>query len=190
MAAGSWPVSRAASGPAICRCCSCGPRWDAPVRPGGFELVSALEVRVDTPRSRHLRVSPDGEITTMAAPLHYRVCPGSLKVPHPVARANANRRPSLRPSLRARRSANRASSRRRRRHDRSEPHRGPGRSHPASPTQPVPSGSRLPAAASVSPDRRPRQSRCSALQHRRAACEPARRVRRFVARDLEPVSQD
>ncbi len=52
---------------------------------GGFEILSALEVWVDTPRSRQVRVSLDGEITTMAAPLHYRTCPGTLKVLQPEA---------------------------------------------------------------------------------------------------------
>jgi diacylglycerol kinase family enzyme len=52
---------------------------------GEFEIVSALEVWVDTPRSRHVRVSLDGEITTMATPLHYRTCPGALKVLQPEA---------------------------------------------------------------------------------------------------------
>ena len=52
---------------------------------GGFEIVSAREVWVDTPRSRHIRVSLDGEVTTMAAPLHYRTCPAALKVLQPEA---------------------------------------------------------------------------------------------------------
>ncbi len=52
---------------------------------GAFEIVSAQKVRVDTPHARHVRVALDGEITTMATPLHYRTCPGALKVVLPEA---------------------------------------------------------------------------------------------------------
>ncbi len=52
---------------------------------GAFEIVSAPEMWVDTPRARHVRVALDGEITTMTTPLHYRTCPGALKVLQPEA---------------------------------------------------------------------------------------------------------
>ena len=52
---------------------------------GAFEIVSAPELWVDTPHARHVRIALDGEITTMATPLHYRTCPGMLKVLLPEA---------------------------------------------------------------------------------------------------------
>lgn len=52
---------------------------------GAFEIVSAPELWVDTPHSRHVHVALDGEIMTMATPLHYRTCPGMLKVLLPEA---------------------------------------------------------------------------------------------------------
>jgi diacylglycerol kinase family enzyme len=56
-------------------------------RSGAFEIVSATELWVDTrsARRRRLRVAFDGEVTTMTTPLHYRVCPGALKVILPAA---------------------------------------------------------------------------------------------------------
>ena len=52
---------------------------------GAFEIVSAPEVWIDTPNARQVRVALDGEITTMTTPLHYRTCPGALKVLLPPA---------------------------------------------------------------------------------------------------------
>ena len=52
---------------------------------GAFEIAPASEVWVDTPRARHVRVALDGEVTTMATPLHFRACPGALKVLLPEA---------------------------------------------------------------------------------------------------------
>jgi diacylglycerol kinase family enzyme len=49
-------------------------------RSGEFEIASAAELWIDTPNARHVRVALDGEITTMTTPLHYRTCPGTLKV--------------------------------------------------------------------------------------------------------------
>ena len=49
-------------------------------RSGEFEIASAREFWIDTPNARHVRVALDGEITTMTTPLHYRTCPGTLKV--------------------------------------------------------------------------------------------------------------
>jgi diacylglycerol kinase family enzyme len=47
---------------------------------GAFEIVSARELWIHTPNARHVRVAIDGETTTMTTPLHYRTCPGALKV--------------------------------------------------------------------------------------------------------------
>lgn len=47
---------------------------------GAFETVSARELWIDTPNVRHIRIALDGEIVTMTTPLHYRACPGALKV--------------------------------------------------------------------------------------------------------------
>ena len=47
---------------------------------GAFEIVSATELWIDTPRARRVRIALDGEITTMITPLHYRTCPAVLKV--------------------------------------------------------------------------------------------------------------
>jgi diacylglycerol kinase family enzyme len=47
---------------------------------GAFEIVSASELWIDTPNTRRVRVALDGEMTTMTTPLHYRMCPGALKV--------------------------------------------------------------------------------------------------------------
>jgi diacylglycerol kinase family enzyme len=47
---------------------------------GDFEIVSVPELWIDTPNARHVRVALDGEIATMTTPLHYRTCPGALKV--------------------------------------------------------------------------------------------------------------
>jgi diacylglycerol kinase family enzyme len=54
-------------------------------RSGAFEIVSGTELWIDTPRARHVRVALDGEITRMTTPLHYRTCPGALKVLLPPA---------------------------------------------------------------------------------------------------------
>ena len=51
---------------------------------GAFEIVSASELWIDTP-NRRVRVALDGEMTTMTTPLHYRMCPGALKVLLPPA---------------------------------------------------------------------------------------------------------
>jgi diacylglycerol kinase family enzyme len=52
---------------------------------GAFEIVSAAELWIDTPKARRARVALDGEITTMTTPLHYRTCPAALKVLLPPA---------------------------------------------------------------------------------------------------------
>jgi diacylglycerol kinase family enzyme len=52
---------------------------------GAFEIVSAAELWIDTPKARRVRVALDGEITTMITPLHYRTCPAALKVLLPPA---------------------------------------------------------------------------------------------------------
>jgi diacylglycerol kinase family enzyme len=52
---------------------------------GTFEIVSTPELWIDTPNARHVQVALDGEITTMTTPLHYRTCPGALKVLLPPA---------------------------------------------------------------------------------------------------------
>jgi diacylglycerol kinase family enzyme len=52
---------------------------------GAFEIVSATELWIDMPRTRHVRVALDGEVRTMTTPLHYRSCPGALKVLLPPA---------------------------------------------------------------------------------------------------------
>jgi diacylglycerol kinase family enzyme len=52
---------------------------------GAFKIVSAPELWIDTPNTRRVRVALDGEMTTMTTPLHYRTCPGALKVLLPPA---------------------------------------------------------------------------------------------------------
>jgi diacylglycerol kinase family enzyme len=52
---------------------------------GAFEIVSAAELWIDTPKASRVRVALDGEITTMTTPLHYRTCPAALKVLLPPA---------------------------------------------------------------------------------------------------------
>jgi diacylglycerol kinase family enzyme len=52
---------------------------------GAFEIVSAAELWIDTPKARRVRIALDGEITTMITPLHYRTCPAALKVLLPPA---------------------------------------------------------------------------------------------------------
>jgi diacylglycerol kinase family enzyme len=54
-------------------------------RSGDFEIVSAVELRIDTRRPRTVRVALDGEVTKMDAPLHYRTRPGALRVLLPLA---------------------------------------------------------------------------------------------------------
>lgn len=44
-----------------------------------FETLSTTELTIET-RRRSLRVSTDGEVTVMEAPLHYRIRPGALRV--------------------------------------------------------------------------------------------------------------
>jgi diacylglycerol kinase family enzyme len=44
-----------------------------------FDVVLAPGMEIET-RRRHMRVSTDGEVTVMEAPLRYRVRPGALKV--------------------------------------------------------------------------------------------------------------
>jgi len=52
---------------------------------GAFRIVPALELSIDTPKSRRVRVAVDGEITTMATPLHYRTYQAALRVLVPEA---------------------------------------------------------------------------------------------------------
>jgi diacylglycerol kinase family enzyme len=52
---------------------------------GAFEIVSAPELWIHTPKARHARVAIDGETTTMTTPLHYRTWPGALRVLLPPA---------------------------------------------------------------------------------------------------------
>ena len=52
---------------------------------GAFEIVSAPELWIHTPNARLIHVALDGEITMMTTPLHYRTCPGALKVLLPPA---------------------------------------------------------------------------------------------------------
>jgi diacylglycerol kinase family enzyme len=47
---------------------------------GAFEIMSASELSIHTLQPRRVRVSLDGEITTMTTPLHYRICRAALKV--------------------------------------------------------------------------------------------------------------
>jgi diacylglycerol kinase family enzyme len=54
-------------------------------RSGAFRIVSARELSIDRPHGGRLRVALDGEVTTMATPLHYRACPGALRVLVPPA---------------------------------------------------------------------------------------------------------
>ena len=49
-------------------------------RSGAFEVISAPELWIHTRHARQIRVALDGEIATMTPPLHYRICPGALKV--------------------------------------------------------------------------------------------------------------
>jgi diacylglycerol kinase family enzyme len=44
-----------------------------------FTALNATEAWIET-RHRHLLVATDGEVTTMASPLHYRTRPGALRV--------------------------------------------------------------------------------------------------------------
>jgi diacylglycerol kinase family enzyme len=54
-------------------------------RSGDFEIVASTELRVDTLRPhRRVRVALDGEVMKLATPLHYRMCPGALKVMLPL----------------------------------------------------------------------------------------------------------
>jgi diacylglycerol kinase family enzyme len=50
-----------------------------------FEIISAPELWIDTPNARDVHVALDGEIATMTSPLHFRICPGALKVLLPPA---------------------------------------------------------------------------------------------------------
>src|SRR5262249_56809154 len=45
-----------------------------------FKVIATSEVWVETRRKRRLRVATDGEVTQMDVPLHYRICPGALRV--------------------------------------------------------------------------------------------------------------
>jgi diacylglycerol kinase family enzyme len=49
-------------------------------RTGAFEIVAATDARVDTFTRAPLQVALDGEVETMSQPLHYRICPGALRV--------------------------------------------------------------------------------------------------------------
>jgi diacylglycerol kinase family enzyme len=54
---------------------------------GAFEITSAVELWIDTPHARRVRVALDGELARMTTPLHYRAWPGRLNVlrPHGVS---------------------------------------------------------------------------------------------------------
>lgn len=54
-------------------------------RSGAFKTLSVSQLWIDTPTARRVRVAFDGEVTTMTTPLHYRTCPGALKVLLPKA---------------------------------------------------------------------------------------------------------
>jgi diacylglycerol kinase family enzyme len=45
-----------------------------------FQVFSPAELWIETPKSRHLSVSTDGEVAMMATPLHYQIMPGALNV--------------------------------------------------------------------------------------------------------------
>lgn len=47
---------------------------------GAFVTFPAAEMWIETPQSRTVKVSTDGEIAMLTTPLHYRVAPGALKV--------------------------------------------------------------------------------------------------------------
>jgi diacylglycerol kinase family enzyme len=47
---------------------------------GAFATFSALEMWIETPQRRVVRVATDGEITSLSTPLHYRVAPRALNV--------------------------------------------------------------------------------------------------------------
>jgi diacylglycerol kinase family enzyme len=47
---------------------------------GEFEIVAAAEFWVRTASARRIRVAFDGEVTRLTPPLHYRSCPGALRV--------------------------------------------------------------------------------------------------------------
>jgi diacylglycerol kinase family enzyme len=49
-----------------------------------FDVLQAADMEIET-RRRHVRVATDGEVTTMRAPLRYRVRPGALTVLAPAA---------------------------------------------------------------------------------------------------------
>jgi diacylglycerol kinase family enzyme len=51
---------------------------------GAFQITSAVELWIDTPHARRVRVAFDGELTKMTTPLHYRAGPGALKVIRPL----------------------------------------------------------------------------------------------------------
>jgi diacylglycerol kinase family enzyme len=50
-----------------------------PRRPEDFCFFTAREIVISA-RRRRLRVATDGEVTTLQTPLHYRICPGALRV--------------------------------------------------------------------------------------------------------------
>ena len=52
---------------------------------GGFEIVAAAELWIEISKTRQLRVSFDGEVRKMHAPLHYRARPKALRVVLPQA---------------------------------------------------------------------------------------------------------
>jgi diacylglycerol kinase family enzyme len=54
-------------------------------RAAGFEMLTAAEMRVETPAKRHVRVALDGEIQTLTTPLVYRAWPRALSVLVPKA---------------------------------------------------------------------------------------------------------
>jgi diacylglycerol kinase family enzyme len=45
-----------------------------------FATFVSAEMWIETPQSRTIRVSTDGEVTMLPTPLHYKVTPGALKV--------------------------------------------------------------------------------------------------------------
>lgn len=50
-----------------------------------LQSVSAVELWVDTPGARDIKVACDGEVLTLTPPLHYRAWPGALNVITPAA---------------------------------------------------------------------------------------------------------
>ncbi len=49
-------------------------------REHGLQSIAGTELWIDTPLSRTIKVACDGELLTLATPLHYESCPGALTV--------------------------------------------------------------------------------------------------------------